>query len=79
MPRIVPAELLTAAVHMDWQQVVMNGGPPCFHLEREGEYVRFCGRAERWEGHRKSQFSDDHEFVSLHDLLIETGEAMRMR
>lgn len=54
--------LFNAAAGMDWQQVVFNGGPPCFHLE-DG---RFCGRAERWAGHD----GNPHKFVSLRDLLI---------
>lgn len=63
---------ITAAKNMDWQQVVMNGGPPCFHLEDDC----FCGRAQRWDGHQPwFQKSKDrtlpplHEFVSLADLL----------
>jgi hypothetical protein len=50
-----------AAKNMDWQQVVLNGGPPCFHLEKDG---RFCGRAKLWTGHEII-----HGFVSLADLL----------
>ena len=53
-------KLLKAARDMDWEQVRLNGGPPCFHLE-DG---RFCGRAERWAGH-----GTDHDYVSLADLL----------
>ena len=45
-----------AAEHMDWVQVVLNGGPPCFHIERDGH---FCCRAEAWHDH------DTHEFISL--------------
>lgn len=52
--------LLTAAEQMDWQQVVLNGGPPCFHLQSD----RFCGRAQRWVGH-----DGMHRFVSFADLL----------
>lgn len=52
---------LWAAQQMDWQQVVLNGGPPCFHLCDDG---RFCGRAEQWVGHE-----DLHKFVSLAGLL----------
>jgi hypothetical protein len=59
---ICPAPLL-AARRMDWQQVVMNGGPPCFAI-LEGERGNFCGRAHRWEGH-----DSHHAFVSLEDLL----------
>lgn len=57
--------LLIAAASADWQQVALNGGPPCFHFER-GE-MRFCLRAERWEGHANSK--DFHEFVSLRSLF----------
>lgn len=46
---------------MDWIQVVLNGGPPCFHICEDG---RFCGRAERWEGHE-----DLHKFTSLADMV----------
>jgi hypothetical protein len=53
-------ELIEAAKQMDWQQVVLNGGPPCFHLEG----TKFCGRAERWAGH-----GVDHDFVPLHAIL----------
>jgi hypothetical protein len=53
---------LDAAKNMDWGQVVANGGPPCFALMKEG---RFCGRAERWQGHGSAH----HEFVSLEELL----------
>ena len=48
---------------MDWQQVALNGGPPCF-AELEDEDGYYCGRAERWEGH-----NGEHRFVSLADLL----------
>jgi hypothetical protein len=51
-----------AAENMDWQQVVLNGGPPCFHLDRRDGY--FCGRAKQWEGH-----PEIHKFVSFADLL----------
>jgi hypothetical protein len=51
---------------MDWQQVVLNGGPPCFAL-LDDEPDRYCGRAERWAGH-----DGEHEFVSLADLLAKT-------
>lgn len=55
------ATLILAAEHADWQQVVLNGGPPCFHVEPDG---RFCFRAERWDGH-----GEHHAFVSLVDAL----------
>lgn len=62
-PREGGDELLAAATRMDWQQVVLNGGPPCFHAESG----KFCGRAERWEGHR---YQGDHEYVSLASLVL---------
>jgi len=58
-------ELIKAAENMDWQQVVGNGGPPCFRLCEDGN---FCGRAQRWDGHRRGD-SPNHEFLSLADLL----------
>ena len=48
---------------MDWQQVVLNGGPPCFYDDRKG---RYCGRAERWAGH-----GSVHAFVPLESLVAE--------
>lgn len=53
-------ELKQAASDIDWQQVVLNGGPPCFFIEGS----RFCLRAERWEGHY-----DLHPYISLAELL----------
>jgi hypothetical protein len=50
-----------AAENADWYQVVMNQGPPCFHLESP---ERFCLRAKRWAGH-----GDIHNYISLADLL----------
>ena len=47
-----------AATRADWEQVRLNGGPPCFHIE-DG---RFCFRAERWPGHPVY-----HPFTTLHD------------
>ncbi len=61
--------LLDACLYADWQQVVLNGGPPCFHLDG----MTFCLRAERWQGHGINEF---HKFVSLHDLMkTATGAA----
>lgn len=54
------AALVAAAKQADWQQVVLNGGPPCFHVENS----RFCLRAQGWDGH-----DGDHKFVSLADLI----------
>lgn len=53
----------TETPQMDWQQVAINGGPPCFAVgvDAQGWY---CGRAQRWDGH-----DYDHKFVSLDDLL----------
>ena len=63
-PAPASPDLVTAAEAMDWQQVVLNGGPPCFHIDDDGG---FCGRAKGWEGHgMKETF---HPFVSLADLL----------
>lgn len=49
--------------YMDWQQVVLNGGPPCFAV-LDAEENWYCGRAQRWDGH-----DYDHKYVSLSDLL----------
>lgn len=57
------ASVIRAAEAMDWGQVVMNGGPACFHVEGG----RFCGRAQRWMGHDEDCRA--HVFVSLADLL----------
>lgn len=51
---------------MDWQQVALNGGPPCFALLND-ENGWYCGRAERWEGH-----DGEHRFISLDALLLST-------
>lgn len=48
---------------MDWQQVVLNGGPPCFFDDSKGWY---CGRAKRWEGHGAV-----HRFVPLETLVAD--------
>lgn len=50
---------------MDWQQVSLNGGPPCFStMLATGRSGWYCGRAERWAGHGML-----HKFVSLDNLL----------
>lgn len=54
---------LRAAEMVDWQQVLLNGGPPCFYLLNDGD-PRFCLAAERWMGHPAH-----HPFVSLALLL----------
>jgi hypothetical protein len=53
----------TRVPQMDWQQVVMNGGPPCF-ATLDDDAGRFCGRAQRWDGH-----DYEHKFVSLEDYV----------
>lgn len=61
---------------MDWEQVRLNGGPPCFHLDPEHEGNRFCGRAQRWFGHIEGACAyPDHNFISLDDYLAELREA----
>ena len=57
-------QIVQAALAADWDQVRLNGGPPCFHLE--AERGRFCLRAARWAGHERGS---DHRFVPLHELL----------
>lgn len=61
-------EIFAASCSMDWGQVVANGGPPCFHVQENGT---FCGRAERWFGHKPVYRSKaaDHDFVPLHVLI----------
>lgn len=49
---------------MDWTQVSLNGGPPCFAVGIDGDPLRYCDRAEKWEGH-----GHDHEYISLERLL----------
>ena len=65
------SDLLLACERADWMQVVLNGGPPCFHLEG----AKFCLRARAWIGHDRPRF---HAYVSLRELLstaLEKGEA----
>lgn len=56
-------KLIEAARHADWMQVVLNGGPPCFHFEEERG--RFCLRAERWHDDPHT-----HPFVPLAQMLV---------
>ena len=58
--------LTIAAERADWMQVVLNQGPPCFHLESGGN---FCLRAQRWAGHTDKNEYPEHRFVSLADLI----------
>ena len=62
--------VLAACKSADWQQVVQNGGPPCFHLEGS----QFCLRAERWQGHGVA-----HKFISLADFAQRHGARERLR
>lgn len=57
-------QIFVAAENMDWTQVVLNGGPPCFHIDKRD--LRFCGRAARWAGHGEKNF---HDFVPLDQLI----------
>ncbi len=74
--KAVVVKLLAAAANMDWQQVVLNGGPPCFCLGEDGT---FCGRAKRWHGHWVLGPGDEvvHEYVSLVTMMRELVEAAR--
>ena len=49
-----------AVKSVDWVQVAINNGPPCFHLESE----KFCLRAQRWDGHGVF-----HPFTPLDEML----------
>jgi len=57
-------KLKSAAKKMDWMQIVLNGGPPCFHIEPDG---RFCGRAERRHDEQASAMF--HSFEPLERLV----------
>lgn len=60
-----------AARAFDWQQVVLNGGPPCFWLDETGH---FCGRAQRWSGHDEvAGICSMHAFVPLVELVRVSG------
>lgn len=59
--------LLHAAENADWGQVVLNGGPPCFHVCKDDGL--FCLRAERWDGHAADAYRGSHKFVSLHAMI----------
>lgn len=65
-----PLDPLAAARNADWQQVALNGGPPCFYLEDDNH---FCLRAERWAGHDGSP----HSFISLAMLLADREAKLR--
>ncbi len=59
--------LKEALSNIDWGQVVANGGPPCFFVERNRG--QFCLRAERWHDTDGHSFEGDHLYVSLKDLI----------
>lgn len=65
---LITTEERAAWEHADWQQVALNGGPPCFHLENK----RFCLRAKRWAGH-----GDMHIFLPLPQSLIASRRRVR--
>lgn len=44
-----------------WEQVRLNGGPPCFMEDSDGT---LCGRAMRWQGHPEM-----HPYLSLSEFL----------
>jgi|ERR1700722_10200519 len=67
----LPQDIIEAAEKADWQQVVLNQGPPCFHLEG-GHNPQFCLRAKRWAGH-----DSDHKYVPLDGLLIHALREMQ--
>ncbi len=54
---------------MDWQQVALNGGPPCFAVGADGDPLRFCGRAELWHGH-----DDHHKYISFEAYVFTTAK-----
>lgn len=62
---------MEAARIADWEQVRLNGGPPCFKF-MEGS---FCLRAKRWEGH-----DCHHEYTTLHDAFeLALGAALAIQ
>lgn len=60
-------QLRAAMRGMDWDQIISNGGPPCFRIQRDG---RFCGRALRWHG------DDTHCFYPFEVVLKMAKDAM---
>ena len=81
------AQLIDAAMRIDWKQVGLNGGG-CFHLEEDG---RFCLRAHYWAGHGGEKPTHMYEplYVVMTRIakasdaapalaaLVEAGDAMR--
>lgn len=61
-----------AARSMDWMQVILNQGAPCMTIE----HGRFCGRAERWDGHA-DEGKHGHAFVSLADVTAQLCARIR--
>lgn len=66
-PDATTKKILLAAKNADWEQVMLNGGPPCFRFE-EG---RFCLRAKRW--HDETGKVSGWEYVPLDQLLKDYG------
>lgn len=64
------ARYVNAAKRMDWQQVILNGGPPCFHIDDDG---RFCARALRWAGHQ--EHGTGHLFEPLYVAVTQLVKA----
>ena len=64
-----PVNYDRAAYRVDWMQVGLNQGPPCFFIDTQREANRFCLRAERWAGHTDSDEYPNHRYVSLAALL----------
>jgi hypothetical protein len=50
--------------NVDWTQLALNLGPPCFHIEDDGY---FCFRARRWDGHIHERI---HRFMPLKDFVL---------
>lgn len=73
MPRPDLEKLAKPIAGIDWGQVRLNGGPPCFHVM---DYERFCLRAERWDGHDPKR-EPDHLFVPLSDVLTQMSAYIR--
>lgn len=70
-PQVTEPDQEQALSNPDWQQVVLNGGPPCFWLE-PAPGVRLCFRAERWPGHLGRD--PHHRFVSLADFAAQARQ-----
>ena len=63
------AQLIDAAMRIDWKQVGLNGGG-CFHLEEDG---RFCLRAHYWAGHGGEK--PTHMYEPLYVVMTRIAKA----